>query len=60
MVVVLLVLQVTTDIPAHRFMRLRAADGVRDIDATTRGLGATTAVPTTSCSEENLTMMDDG
>eukprot|EP00775_Hariotina_reticulata_P012948 gene12948-13076_t len=52
--------QVTTDVPAHRFMRAQAADGLRDIDATTRGLGATTAVPTTSCSEENLIMVEDG
>lgn len=52
--------QVTTDIPAHHFMKSRSGvEGARDIDGTTRGLGATAAVPTTSCGEENLTMVDD-
>lgn len=37
----------------------RSCEGGRDIDATTRGLGATPVVPTTSCGEENLTMVDD-
>ena len=35
------------------------ADGERDIDTTTRSLGGTVDVPTTSCGEENLTMVDD-
>eukprot|EP00878_Enallax_costatus_P020668 GHUV01021857.1.p1 GENE.GHUV01021857.1~~GHUV01021857.1.p1 ORF type:complete len:328 (+),score=76.77 GHUV01021857.1:864-1847(+) len=51
--------QVTTDIPPHHFMKRQAAEGGRDIDATTRGLGATHAVPTASCGEENITMIND-
>eukprot|EP00882_Tetradesmus_deserticola_P023566 GHRQ01025657.1.p1 GENE.GHRQ01025657.1~~GHRQ01025657.1.p1 ORF type:complete len:341 (+),score=136.61 GHRQ01025657.1:292-1314(+) len=51
--------QVTTDIPAHRFMRCQVEEGGRDIDGTTRGMGATRCVPTASCGEENLTMTDD-
>eukprot|EP00198_Chlamydomonas_reinhardtii_P003954 XP_001693290.1 predicted protein [Chlamydomonas reinhardtii] len=49
--------QVTTDIPAHAFMRW--AEGGRDTDTTTRGLGGTEESPTTSCGEENLLMEDD-
>lgn len=53
-------LQKTTDIPPHHFMQSHSnCEGARDIDATTRGLGATRAVPTTSCGEENITMVDD-
>lgn len=48
--------QVTTDIPAHHFMKHCKG---RDIDGTTRGLGGTAAIPVTSCGEENLTMVDD-
>lgn len=52
--------QKTTDIPPHHFMKYTSnCEGARDIDATTRGLGATPAVPTTSCGEENLLMQDD-
>lgn len=41
-------------------MKARSAcEGVRDTDATTRGLGASLAVPTTSCGEENITMVND-
>ncbi|GLI69260.1 hypothetical protein VaNZ11_013842 [Volvox africanus] len=49
--------QCTTDIPAHTF--LRWAEGGRDTDTTTRGLGGTAENPTTSCGEENLLMEDD-
>ncbi|KAG2498106.1 hypothetical protein HYH03_003864 [Edaphochlamys debaryana] len=49
--------QVTTDIPAHSFMRW--AEGGRDTDTTTRGLGGTGQNPVTSCGEENLIMQDD-
>lgn len=53
-------LQVTTDIPPHHFMKSRSnCEGARDIDGTTRGLGATHTVPTTSCAEENILMVDD-
>jgi hypothetical protein len=31
----------------------------RDLDTSSRGLGATPTVPVTSCGEENLTMNDD-
>jgi hypothetical protein len=48
--------QVTTDIPAHHFMKHCKG---RDIDGTTRGLGGTAAIPVTSCGEENLTMVGD-
>lgn len=48
--------QLTTDIPAHHFMKHCKG---RDIDGTTRGLGGTAAIPVTSCGEENLTMVDD-
>ncbi|KAF6254715.1 hypothetical protein COO60DRAFT_1703205 [Scenedesmus sp. NREL 46B-D3] len=51
--------QVTTDIPAHYFLRCQAEEGGRDIDGTTRGLGATRCVPTASCGEENLIMTAD-
>uniref|UniRef100_A0A383VWG0 von Hippel-Lindau disease tumour suppressor beta domain-containing protein n=1 Tax=Tetradesmus obliquus TaxID=3088 RepID=A0A383VWG0_TETOB len=51
--------QVTSDIPCHRFLRFQAEEGGRDIDATTRGMGATCSVPTASCGEENLTMTGD-
>lgn len=54
------VLQVTTDIPPHHFMRSRSnCEDVRDIDGTTRGLGATCTVPSSSCAEENILMVDD-
>lgn len=33
--------------------------GGRDLDATTRGLGATPCNPLTTCGEENLTMVHD-
>ncbi|KXZ44242.1 hypothetical protein GPECTOR_70g472 [Gonium pectorale] len=49
--------QVTTDIPAHSFMRW--SEGGRDTDSTTRGLGGTKESPVTSCGEENLLMEDD-
>jgi hypothetical protein len=49
--------QVTSDIPAHHLLKFNDSD--RDIDKTTRGLGATRSNPTTSCGEENLTMVDD-
>jgi hypothetical protein len=53
-------LQVTSDIPPHHFMKSRSrCDGSGDIDTSTRGLGATAAVPTVSCGEENITMVDD-
>ncbi|GIL88810.1 hypothetical protein Vretimale_16970 [Volvox reticuliferus] len=48
--------QVVTDVPAHRFMRYNTG---RDLDTSARGLGATPAVPVTSCGEENLTMQGD-
>lgn len=52
--------QVTTDIPEHHFMKKRSQfSSRRDLDTTCRGLGATPAVPTTSCGEENLTMVED-
>ncbi len=47
---------VTTDIPSHAFMRFNTN---RDLDKSSRGLGATPTVPVTSCGEENLTMDDD-
>lgn len=51
--------QVTTDMPAHAFLRGSfLADG-RDWDAGTRGLGATQSVPCTTVGEENCTMVDD-
>jgi hypothetical protein len=40
-------------------MRHQVEEGGRDIDGTTRGMGATCSVPTASCSEENLTMTGD-
>jgi hypothetical protein len=53
-------LQVTSDIPSHHFMKSRSrCDGAGDTDTSTRGLGATAAVPTVSCGEENITMVDD-
>ncbi|GLI60900.1 hypothetical protein VaNZ11_003131 [Volvox africanus] len=48
--------QVVTDVPAHRFMRYNTG---RNLDTSARGLGATPAVPVTSCGEENLTMQGD-
>jgi hypothetical protein len=38
---------------------LRWAEGGRDMDSTTRGLGGTAESPVTSCGEENLLMEDD-
>ncbi|KAG1655299.1 hypothetical protein FOA52_002458 [Chlamydomonas sp. UWO 241] len=49
--------QVTTDIPEHAYLKL--ANGGRDLDTTTRGLGGSASLPVTSCGEENLTMVDD-
>lgn len=43
--------EVTTDIPAHAFLK---DDQSFDWDGQTRGLGGTLAVPTTSTAEENL------
>lgn len=51
--------QVTSDIPDHHFMKQQAEAGGRDIDTTARGLGATPAVPTASCGEENILMLND-
>ncbi|KAG2483963.1 hypothetical protein HYH03_017208 [Edaphochlamys debaryana] len=48
--------QVVSDVPAHRFMRYNTG---RDLDTSARGLGATPAIPVTSCGEENLTMQGD-
>ncbi|PNW69673.1 hypothetical protein CHLRE_26g756997v5 [Chlamydomonas reinhardtii] len=45
-----------TDVPAHRLMRYNAG---RHLDTSARGLGATPAIPVTSCGEENLTMVKD-
>lgn len=43
--------EVTVDVPEHAFL---AGDPDTDWNARARGLGGTTAVPTTSCAEENL------
>ncbi|PNW69584.1 hypothetical protein CHLRE_46g760947v5, partial [Chlamydomonas reinhardtii] len=48
--------QVVSDVPAHRLMRYNAG---RHLDTSARGLGATPAIPVTSCGEENLTMVKD-
>ncbi|KXZ44114.1 hypothetical protein GPECTOR_73g635 [Gonium pectorale] len=48
--------QVVSDVPAHSFMRHNTD---RDLDASSRGLGATPCLPVTSCGEENLTMEGD-
>mmetsp|Transcript_3641 Transcript_3641/g.9336 ORF Transcript_3641/g.9336 Transcript_3641/m.9336 type:complete len:408 (+) Transcript_3641:207-1430(+) len=51
--------QQTTDIPAHQYLKgSRTSDG-RCFDAACRGLGGSAAIPTTSCGEENCTMVDD-
>ncbi|HYN21471.1 MAG TPA: RICIN domain-containing protein [Thermoanaerobaculia bacterium] len=44
-------LEVATDIPEHAFLR---SDTSFDWDRNTRGLGATLAVPVSSCAQENL------
>eukprot|EP00195_Chlamydomonas_chlamydogama_P015254 CAMPEP_0202891678 /NCGR_PEP_ID=MMETSP1392-20130828/1679_1 /ASSEMBLY_ACC=CAM_ASM_000868 /TAXON_ID=225041 /ORGANISM="Chlamydomonas chlamydogama, Strain SAG 11-48b" /LENGTH=532 /DNA_ID=CAMNT_0049575503 /DNA_START=91 /DNA_END=1690 /DNA_ORIENTATION=+ len=48
--------QVVTDLPPHSFMKYNAG---RNLDKTSRGLGATSAIPVTSVGEENLMMDND-
>jgi hypothetical protein len=46
----------SADAPPHAFMRYNTN---RDLNVTSRGLGATPTVPHTTCGEENLLMEGD-
>eukprot|EP00746_Dinoflagellata_sp_MGD_P024750 gnl/MRDRNA2_/MRDRNA2_158113_c0_seq1.p1 gnl/MRDRNA2_/MRDRNA2_158113_c0~~gnl/MRDRNA2_/MRDRNA2_158113_c0_seq1.p1 ORF type:complete len:256 (+),score=45.78 gnl/MRDRNA2_/MRDRNA2_158113_c0_seq1:98-865(+) len=51
--------QKTTDLPPHSWLKFQETDDGRDYDQSTRGLGGTKSVPTTTVGEENVLMEDD-
>jgi len=48
--------QVTSDIPAHNWLKGKSCGDSRTFDGGTRGVGGTPSCPCSSCAEENLLM----
>jgi len=51
--------QVTTDMPPHSYLKGSRVNDNRDWDSGTRGLGATSDNPCTTCGEENILQDND-